>query len=166
MIMNPEIFIAIFTLLSLAGLAGLKAGGYAFPGREALAMLTVAERAVPVRRLAPKAVPAAIQLRTMAEPVRGPIEVGRAEEAADATQTHIGRLNGIVAAAVDTARNAERLHRGAHEQVDAAHYALQNLLNELSLVMPVAAPGLPARTAAPREAREQTRRAVETAMAA
>ena len=104
----------------------------------------------------------------MAEPAREPLVSESKVNVTKslATETHIGRLNGIVTAAVDKARNAERLHRGAHEQVDAAHYALQNLLNELSAVMPVAASELPARSAASRETLPQTLMTAETALAA
>jgi hypothetical protein len=54
--------------------------------------------------------------------------------------TQVARIAEIVTRAVDGARDADRLHHAAHEQLDAAHYALQNLLHELSAVMSV--PGL------------------------
>jgi hypothetical protein len=60
--------------------------------------------------------------------------------------TQVSRLTNIVQTGVETAQTAGRLHRQAHEQVDAAHYALQNLLAELTIVMPVAAPAVTAST--------------------
>lgn len=53
-------------------------------------------------------------------------------------QSQIVRLSQIVNAAIETAGHAERLQRSAHEQIDSAHYALQNLLDELSAIMPAA----------------------------
>lgn len=46
-------------------------------------------------------------------------------------------LSHIVNAGIATANRAERLHCAAGEQVDGAHYALQNLLDELSGVMAI-----------------------------
>lgn len=51
--------------------------------------------------------------------------------------TQVARIAEIVTRAVDGARDADRLHHAAHEQLDAAHYALQNLMHELSAVMSV-----------------------------
>lgn len=52
----------------------------------------------------------------------------------------LGFLSHIVASAVASADRAERLQCAAGEQVDGAHYALQNLLDELSTVMSITAP--------------------------
>jgi hypothetical protein len=49
----------------------------------------------------------------------------------------VARIAEIVTRAVDGARDADRLHHAAHEQLDAADYALQNLMHELSAVMRV-----------------------------
>jgi hypothetical protein len=49
----------------------------------------------------------------------------------------LGCLSRIVNSGIATADRAERLHRAAGEQVDGAHYALQNLLDELSAVMTI-----------------------------
>lgn len=81
------------------------------------------------------------------------------------TATQINRLTHIVDAAAETAHAAGRLHRQAHEQVDAAHYALQNLLAELTAVMPVSAPVV----TAPKMTLDRaipTRRVYHTALAA
>jgi hypothetical protein len=82
------------------------------------------------------------------------------------SSAQIGKICDIITIAGERARSAERLHRAAHEQIDAAHYALQNLLNELSAVMPIQAPASP--SSAPRVATlAATRRvAYETALAA
>lgn len=53
-------------------------------------------------------------------------------------QTQLSRVSNILQNAIDLAAKAERLHNAAHEQLDSAHYALQNLLDELSAVMPIA----------------------------
>jgi hypothetical protein len=79
---------------------------------------------------------------------------------------HMARLNQIVSSAVDCAQAVERLHRTAHEQVDSAHYALQNLLNELSAVMPITAPNQTHRDVASIRPRAQLRAVYETALAA
>jgi hypothetical protein len=77
------------------------------------------------------------------------------------------RLAGIVTAAVATAGEAERLHRAAHEQVDAADYALQNLIDELSAVIPGLAPAASTSRDVRAPALRNTRRpAYETALAA
>lgn len=60
----------------------------------------------------------------------------------------LDRISQILAASQDVADNAQRLHMEAHEQIDSAQYALQNLLAELSAVMPVATP--PSNVAKPR----------------
>ena len=52
------------------------------------------------------------------------------------TETQLNRVSFILQNAIDLAAKAERLHNAAHEQLDSAHYALQNLLDELSSVMP------------------------------
>ena len=51
--------------------------------------------------------------------------------------TQLDRISQILRDAIAVADKAERLHNAAHEQLDSAHYALQNLLDELSGVMPV-----------------------------
>lgn len=56
------------------------------------------------------------------------------------TQTQLNRVSIILQNAIDLAANAESLHNAAHEKLDSAHYALQNLLDELSAVMPIASP--------------------------
>ena len=77
----------------------------------------------------------------------------------------MARLGTIVAASVDTAARAQHLHRTAHEQVDSAHYALQNLLNELSAIMPISAPASSTKPPATRS-RVTLRPVYETALAA
>ncbi len=52
----------------------------------------------------------------------------------------LNRVSQILQSAIELADKAERLHNAAHEQLDGAHYALQNLLDELSTVMPVTSP--------------------------
>lgn len=49
----------------------------------------------------------------------------------------LDRISQILRDAIAVANKAERLHNAAHEQLDSAHYALQNLLDELSGVIPV-----------------------------
>lgn len=51
--------------------------------------------------------------------------------------SQVARIAEIVTRAVEGARDADRLHHAAHEQLDAADYALQNLMHELSAVMSV-----------------------------
>jgi len=53
-------------------------------------------------------------------------------------QAQLNRVSHILQNAINVAAKAERLHNAAHEQLDSAHYALQNLLSELSTVMPIA----------------------------
>ncbi len=57
----------------------------------------------------------------------------------------IARLDAIVSAAVEMARHAEHLHHSAHEQVDAADYALQGLKNELAAISGRLAGSVPVR---------------------
>lgn len=80
--------------------------------------------------------------------------------------THMARIGEIVAASVDTAMRARALHRTAHEQVDSAHYALQNLLSELSAIMPIAAPTSAATQSLTTRSRVTLRPVYETALAA
>lgn len=54
--------------------------------------------------------------------------------------TQLSLVSRVLNEAIETAERAERLHAAAHERLDSAHYALQNLLAELSSVLPVAAP--------------------------
>jgi hypothetical protein len=83
-----------------------------------------------------------------------------------AVGTHMARIGEIVAASVDTALRAQKLHRMAHEQVDSAHYALQNLLNELSAIMPIAAPASATKQSPASRSRVTLRPVYETALAA
>ena len=78
------------------------------------------------------ATPAAATLPSAQAAVPPPVTPGHGLSA----QTQIGRLSQIVTSAIVQAANAERLHRAAHEQIDGADYALQNLRNELSSIMP------------------------------
>ena len=79
---------------------------------------------------------------------------------------HMARLQVIVTVTLDTAHLAQRLHKSAHEQVDGAHYALQNLLNELSSVMSIAGPVQPDPGVTVLHARPQHRPTYQTALAA
>lgn len=72
-----------------------------------------------------------------AEPQSAAIPAGSVPLGQD---TQLDRVSQILRSAIELADKAERLHNAAHEQLDSAHYALQNLLDELSTVMPVSAP--------------------------
>ena len=166
MTFDPEYLILAFIVVSLATLAWMAVGG-----DRVLAAIT---RRVPKQTT--RRAPARVHLiKPDARPAFGPVRsatttdgaerVIRSTNSATPVETQITRLGSIVTSAVATARHAERLHRTAHEQVDAAHYALQNLLNELSAVMPIATP-----VAASRATKLVPRRTIaggfETAMAA
>ena len=79
---------------------------------------------------------------------------------------HMARVGDIVAASIETALRAQRLHRTAHERVDSAHYALQNLLSELSAIMPIIAPAPSTRQSPVARSRTALRPVYETALAA
>jgi hypothetical protein len=79
---------------------------------------------------------------------------------------HMMRLTEIVSSAVERVHSVECLQRTAHEQVDSAHYALQNLLNELSAVMPISAPTQKRREVRLLQSQPNVRPVYETALAA
>ena len=54
-------------------------------------------------------------------------------------ESQLGCLSRIVNSAIETAASAERLHCAARDQLDGAHYAIQNLFDELSAVMTITA---------------------------
>ncbi len=89
-----------------------------------------------LRRMVP--VEPAVIVRELA-PVGEPVVAAKVEPDSQrmTVDTQVARISEIVTRAVDGARDAGRLHEAAHEQLDAAHYALQNLLHELSAVMSV-----------------------------
>ena len=69
-----------------------------------------------------------------------PVSVAAVRAASSPAGLIDGQLNSlsqIVNTGIATADRAERLHCAAGEQVDGAHYALQNLLDELSAVMTI-----------------------------
>jgi hypothetical protein len=78
----------------------------------------------------------------------------------------VSRLSAIVTTAIDGARDADRLHRAANEQLDAAHYALQNLLHDLSAVMSITAPSVQRVETAVTQLRASSLPVFETALAA
>ena len=98
-----------------------------------------AMRRSPVQLLAVAARPAAAVHDAVDAVV---LAAGRAtyDEPSRPLGVHMARVSTIVTASVDNAARAQRLHQAAREQVDSAHYALQNLLNELTSVMPISAP--------------------------
>lgn len=162
MIVAPDVFLLTFVIISAIRIAA---------GRNALDLRSLVgipfhNKPAGMQRLAPQRAPqaAAITLRNM-EPARpAPVRIQHAQT--PAKSRHIDALKGIVTGAVDRARSAEQFHRSAHEQVDAAHYALQNLLDELSAVMPIAKASRPQRTSAARGVRQQAHAGFETALAA
>jgi hypothetical protein len=105
----------------------------------AVAPSTVGSRKAVLRRMVPAVV--AVKVPEIAPAVEPIGEVTVAPKTGRlSVDTQVARIAEIVTRAVDGARDADRLHHAAHEQLDAAHYALQNLLHELSAVMSV--PGL------------------------
>jgi hypothetical protein len=94
----------------------------------------VTSRKVALRRMVPAAIPL---VPAIVEPVVAPVDevalgavTGRLS-----VDSQVARIAEIVTRAVDGARDADRLHHAAHRQLDAADYALQNLLHELAAVM-------------------------------
>lgn len=80
--------------------------------------------------------------------------------------TQLDRISQILQTAIGLADKAERLHNAAHEQLDSAHYALQNLLDELSAVMPITSPARAIRDASTAPAQSPRRQTYVTAIAA
>lgn len=78
----------------------------------------------------------------------------------------LDRISQILRDAIAVADKAERLHNAAHEQLDSAHYALQNLLDELSGVMPVTSAPKAQRDANTSLAQAPSRQSYVTALAA
>lgn len=109
------------------------------PGHFILA-LTILAFAVPAVRLTPATGRAMFPVAAPAVPYLAAFEPTR-------PVVQIARLDAIVMASVEMARHAERLHHHAHEQVDAADYALQGLKNELAAIS-----GVFAVTSTPRRA--------------
>lgn len=56
--------------------------------------------------------------------------------------THWSRVSGLVAAAVETANAVERAQAAAMEKIDAADYALAQLMDDLEAVLRPSAPAL------------------------
>ena len=176
MIVAPEVFLLTLALISLPALAIRSTARGRAPELALQQGFARPYKPASLQRLAPKL---AFTLRTMKRgetlaQVQRPLfdaaaalqPVALQAPEAPAKGLHINRLSGIVASAVDQARSAEQFHRSAREQVDAAHYALQNLLDELSAVMPVAKADLPRRTGAVRLVRQPMTAGFEAALAA
>jgi len=100
-----------------------------------------------------------------AEPLT-PVTAGNHADPVKSPAFHMARLEDIVMAASETARHAERFHYAAHQQIDAANYAIQNLLDELSAVMTVTGHALPHRSSPSRVVRTQNRPRYQDALAA
>ncbi len=80
--------------------------------------------------------------------------------------TQLDRVAQILQSAIELADKAERLHNAANEQLDGAHYALQNLLDELSTVMPIASPAKAQRDVSAGATQTPRRQTYVTALAA
>lgn len=80
--------------------------------------------------LAPAVPPAAPSPAAVPTPVKVPLDA----------ETQLQFVARALNDSIELADKANRLHTSAQQQLDAAHYALQNLLAELSLVLPVKAP--------------------------
>lgn len=191
MSIEPEYLILAFIILSLTTVSWMAMGGSPGlaalttlepqPQAEPRVQAKGQRRPAPtrlVRAKAPAAAPVATahakppsNLRVTppfapATPVEGAAAPRATNSAAAATPllsgSQIGRLSHIVGSAVATARQAEHLHRSANEQLDAAHYALQNLMIELAAVMPVAAAASVGRSAKPLPMTRPARPSYET----
>jgi hypothetical protein len=132
---------AIFWSRSFAQLAWARVNSRAAQSPVAELPFLVAPRGAGVRKaVLRRMVPAAVTVKVPAiVPVK---EALAAAEVASVTgrlsvDSQVARITEIVTRAVDGARDAGRLHHAAHEQLDAADYALQNLMHELSAVMRV-----------------------------
>ncbi|MEQ1697449.1 MAG: hypothetical protein ABL901_16575 [Hyphomicrobiaceae bacterium] len=141
MIFDQEFIILTILVFSLTAAAWVYTHGVAFN----LADLTTIQKNPnqPIRRsaIAPLLLPSTPPVTA---PVAEKAELQSAGLAVGSTpldqHTQLDRIAGILQTAIELAGKAERLHNAAHEQLDGAHYALQNLLDELSAVMPVSAP--------------------------
>jgi hypothetical protein len=130
---------ALFWSRSFVQLAWARSTMHAAQSPVAELPFTVAQCGAGVRKVMPRRmVPAVVAAKVPAiaplkeaviaatvAPVTGRLSVDR----------QVARIAEIVTRAVDGARDADRLHHAAHEQLDAADYALQNLMHELSAVM-------------------------------
>jgi hypothetical protein len=154
MLIDPELLLLAAIVLPLAGLVWLvpasravyhvartsRDSQMAAPARAAIkrrpvTLLSVASK--PGRAIIPLAREGAVRGITTAD---APPSDEQSRDPVAPVGTHMARVGDIVSASVDTAMRAQQLHRTAHERVDSAHYSLQNLLSELSAIMPIAAP--------------------------
>jgi hypothetical protein len=141
MIIESEFIILAVLIFSLTAALWLRANGMPF----SLADLTIVQprTAISSSNAAPKtgSSPFLLPVSPMSVVANFPETVSEQspERAASIpldTETQLNRVSFILQNAIDLAAKAERLHNAAHEQLDSAHYALQNLLDELSAVMP------------------------------
>jgi hypothetical protein len=82
-----------------------------------------------VRHDLPGRAPESMPMRHLAEPVRLTIE------------EHWRRATGIIAAAIASFQRVQLFQAAAARQIDAADYALQHLLKDLCVAMPIPADG-------------------------
>lgn len=151
MIFESEFVFLTILVFSLTAAVWLHTHGFSF----SLAELTTIQNNLhqPMRRPAktPMLLPSAIPLSTptpvKAETPAANTPAANSQAAMIAAgsipldqNAQLNRVSQILQSAIELADKAERLHNAAHEQLDGAHYALQNLLDELSTVMPVTSP--------------------------
>ena len=146
MTIEPEFYLIALAVLTLTAAVRFRHDGFGPGGLwQALAALTTVKSKFDMRhsnKRYPKAPTAPVLLVVPAS-----AQVGAAEPQVPAKPqpvaglirrdgaAQLDRISQIVNSAIETADRAKRLHVAAHEQVDSAHYALQNLLDELSAVM-------------------------------
>ena len=151
MIFESEFVFLTILVFSLTAAVWLHTHGFTF----SLAELTTIQNNLhqPMRRPAktPMLLPSAIPLSTPT-PVKAKTPAANTQAANSQAaniaagsipldqNAQLSRVSQILQSAIELADKAERLHNAAHEQLDGAHYALQNLLDELSTVMPVTSP--------------------------
>ena len=171
MFLESEFIILTIMVFSLTAAVWIQIHGFPF----SLADLTTIQnkpkqtirRSMSHPMLLPTAIPLAAPLDETTDLTTDPqaIEAAAGTTPLDQT-TQLSRVSKILQSAFALADKAERLHNAAHEQLDGAHYALQNLLDELSTVMTITSPAIVQRDASYATSHAQTRQTYVTAIAA
>lgn len=146
MMFGPEFLMVALVFLCLTGAVwlsryGLSSGISAFPAKPMATGLSVRsiQRQSASRVMLPSSSPAfdtgSSQLRTAEN--RRSLSVKFSNDIN--VESQLCCLSRIVNSAIEAAASAERLHCAARDQLDGAHYAIQNLFDELSAVMTITA---------------------------
>ena len=165
MIFESEFVILTILVFSLTAAVRLHTHGFSFSLAELTTIQNKPSQSIRRTAYAPLLLPSAAST-PVSEKTELQASIITAGSVPLGQNTQLNRVSQILQTAIELADKAERLHNAAHEQLDGAHYALQNLLDELSTVMPIASPAKAQRDVSAGPAQTPRRQTYVTALAA